>query len=218
MRVLVFGATGMVGQGALREALLANDVTQVQAVGRTASGVRHPKLTQLVHADLLDYDAVEDQLAGFDACFFCLGASAAGLDEAQYTLINHDIPLAAARVLTRLNPTMTFVYVSGAGTGKGQAMWSRVKGRTEQALLALPFEAYMLRPGVIQPLHGARSKTRLYDLFYKATTPFLSLARHLWPAHVLSTVDLGVAMLNAARGGAPARILESPDIRRLATR
>lgn len=114
---------------------------------------------------------------------------------------------------------MTFVYVSGAGTGKGAAMWSRVKGRTEQALLDLPFKAaYMFRPGVIQPLHGARSKTRLYDLFYKATGPFLSLARRLWPEQVLSTVDIGVAMLNAAREGAPSRILESVDIRRLATR
>jgi len=216
MKVLIFGATGMVGQGVLRECLRADDVELVQTVGRTATGVRVPKLRELVHADLLDYGGVEDALRGFDACFFTLGASVLGLSEDAYARINHDIPLAAAQTLARLNPAMTFVYVSGASTDsseRGTVMWARVKGRTENALLRLPFKAaYMFRPGAIQPLHGARSKTGWYHAIYVATSPLLSLARRLWPQRVLSTENIGVAMLNAARHGAPKAVLEAPDI------
>lgn len=221
MKVLIFGATGMVGQGVLRAALLANDVELVQVVGRSATGVQHPKLREVVHADpgsspgqaLYDYRAIEDRLRGFDACFFCLGASTVGLDEVQYTRINHDLPLAAANTLARLNPDMTFIYVSGQGTGTRDAMWARVKGRTENALLALPFKAaYMFRPGVIQPVHGARSKTPMYRAFYFAATPLMGLARRLWPQRVLTTEAIGVAMLNAVRRGASRPVLESPDL------
>ena len=218
MKVLIFGATGMVGQGVLRETLLASDVTQVQTLGRSETRMRHPKLREFVHMDLLDYRGIEDELVGFDACFFCLGASATGLDKAGYTRINHDIPVAAAQVLARLNPSMTFTYVSGAGTGRQSAMWAKVKANTEQALLAMHFKAgYMFRPGVIQPLYGARSKTRPYDVFYRITSPFLSIARRAWPDYVLSTEDIGIAMLSATRRGTPPYILESRDIRRLVT-
>lgn len=218
MKVIIFGATGMVGQGVLREALNADDVSQVLAVGRTPLAINHPKLDVLVLSNLLDYTPVQDSLRGFDACFFCLGASAMGLDEAGYTRINHDIPLAAAHALSSLNPQLTFTYVSGAGTGSQSAMWARVKRRTEQDLLALPFKAaYMFRPGVIQPLHGVRSKTPAYNIFYTLTGPLLSLARRLLPRHVLSTEELGVAMLEVVRHGAPKAVLETGDIRELLT-
>lgn len=172
MKIIIFGATGMVGQGVLREALNADDVSQVLAVGRAPLAINHPKLDALVLSNLLDYTPVQDQLTGYDACFFCLGASAMGLDEAGYMRINHDIPLAAARTLSSLNPQLTFTYVSGAGTGSQSAMWARVKRRTEQDLLALPFKAaYMFRPGVIQPLHGVRSKTPAYNIFTRSPGP-----------------------------------------------
>lgn len=216
MKVLIYGATGMVGQGVLREALKADDVTLVQTVGRSPTGLQHSKLREVVLADLHDPASIESQLVGFDACFFCLGVSSAGMNEADYARINHDIPVATAETLSRINPGMTFVYVSGAGTGGQSAMWARVKRRTELALQAMPFKgAYMFRPGVIQPLHGARSKTPLYHVFYMATSPLLSLARRLFPAYVLSTEEVGIAMLNAARYGAPQAILESADIRAL---
>ena len=218
MKIIIFGATGMVGQGVLREALNADDVSQVLAVGRSPLAINHPKLDALVLSNLLDYTPVQDQLTGYDACFFCLGASAMGLDEAGYMRINHDIPLAAARTLSSLNPQLTFTYVSGAGTGSQSAMLARVKRRTEQDLLALPFKAaYMFRPGVIQPLHGVRSKTPAYNIFYTLTGPLLSLARRLLTRHVLSTEELGVAMLEVVRHGAPKAVLETGDIRKLLT-
>ena len=216
MNVLIYGATGMVGQGVLSEALGDERVKRVQIVGRSSAGVSHPKLDEVLLADLLDPTPLEPRLAGFDACFFCLRASAAGLDEASYRRINHDIPLAHAQLLARLNPTMCFIYVSGAGTGSASAMWARVKRSTEQALLALPFRAaYMLRPGVIQPLHGARSKTALYHAFYTVAGPLLTLARRLFPNQVVSTEEVGLAMLKLAQYGAPAPILEPADIRAL---
>lgn len=219
MKIIIFGASGMVGQGVLREALAAEDVTHILSIGRSDSEVTHPKLRTLVHADLLDYSAIEDLLTGFDACFFCLGASAVGMDEAGYSRINHDIPLAAGQVLSRLNPQLTYTYVSGAGTGSQSAMWARVKRRTETDLLELPFKAaYMFRPGVIQPLHGARSKTPMYNAFYVLTGPLLSIARKLLPKYVLSTEEIGLAMLEVVRHGAPKTILETADIRALVKR
>lgn len=219
MKVLIFGATGMVGQGVLRECLRAPDVEAVQTVGRTASGQLDPRLVEMVHADLIDYRHVEAQLAGFDACFFCLGVSSAGMSEADYTRLTYDLTLAAAQTLSRLNPQMTFVYVSGAGTDStehGRSMWARVKGRTENALQRLPFKAvYLFRPGVIQPLNGARSKTRSYRLFYTLTKPFLSTLRAMFPNHILSTEDIGQAMLAVARHGASKAVLETADIRAL---
>jgi len=177
MKVLLFGATGMVGQGVLMECLQAADVSLVQCVGRTALNQTHPKLRDLVHEDLLDYGAIESQLVGFDACFFCLGVTSSGKTEADYSRLTYDITLAAAKTLARLNPPMTFVYVSGAGTDsteKGRSMWARVKGRTENALLKLPFKAAcMFRPGVIQPMRGVRSKTASYQIFYSLTRPLL---------------------------------------------
>lgn len=179
MKVLIFGATGMVGQGVLRECLLDSAIEAVQVVGRSAFGVRNPKLQEIVQADLYRYSGIEAELKGFDACFFCLGVSSAGLSEQQYEHVTYTLALAAAETLSRLNPAMTFVYVSGAGTDSSEAgkiMWARVKGKTENALLRLPFKAtYMFRPGVIQPAHGERSKTSAYRIGYAIAKPVLPL-------------------------------------------
>src|SRR5580704_13129968 len=142
MNVILFGATGMVGQGVVRECLLDPSVQQVLSIVRTPSNQENPKLRELIHSNFFDYSAIESQLIGFDSCFFCLGVSSAGMSEDRYTRLTHDLTLAAASTLARLNPQMTFVYVSGAGTdstASGRTMWARVKGRTENDILKLPF-------------------------------------------------------------------------------
>jgi len=217
MNVLLFGATGMVGQGVLRECLLDPDVRLIQLVGRTSLGVQDQKLREILHQDLWHYETIEGKLSGFDACFFCLGVSSAGMGEQEYEHVTYGITMAAAEALSRLNPRMTFIYVSGAGTDsseQGRTMWARIKGKTENALLRLPFAAaYMFRPGIIQPLYGARSKTTLVRVFYRLSKPLLPLLRLAFPDYVLSTQQIGQAMLAAARRGYPKKILESKDIR-----
>ena len=216
MNVVLFGATGMVGQGVLREALLSPDVERVLAVVRKPMATQHPKLQQLVHRDFTDYSEVEPQLTGLDACFYCLGVSAAGLSEAEYRRVTYDYAVAAATVLARLNPAMTFLFVSGLGTDaseQGRTMWARVKGETENALLRLPFRAaYMFRPAYIQPVHGERSRTRFYRIFYAATGWLLPLLRRILPRYVTTTEQLGRAMLRVARDGASHARLENADI------
>ncbi|RDS86042.1 epimerase [Dyella psychrodurans] len=221
MNVLLYGATGMVGQGVLRECLLAPDVALVQTVGRAPTGQQHPKLNEVVQRDLFDSLPVAGELKGFDACFFCLGVSSAGMTEADYVHLTYDLTLAVAQTLVDLNPGMTFVYVSGAGTDSSEhkgSMWARVKGRTENALRRLPFKGvYLFRPGVIQPLHGIRSKTASYQTFYSLSKPFLKPLRALFPNTILSTEIMGRAMLAVARRGADKPVLEASDIRALAT-
>jgi uncharacterized protein YbjT (DUF2867 family) len=220
MNALLYGATGMVGQGVLRECLLAPDVALVQTVGRKATGQENAKLREVTQDSLFDIDAIASELKGFDACFFCLGVSSAGMTEEAYSHLTYDLTLAIAEKLAALNPDMTFVYVSGAGTDsteQGRSMWARVKGRTENALQRLPFKAvYLFRPGVIQPLHGIRSKTASYQLFYSLTKPLLSPLRTLLPNHILTTEIMGKAMLAAARHGYSKPVLETADIRVLA--
>ncbi|HEY1772007.1 MAG TPA: epimerase [Gammaproteobacteria bacterium] len=219
MKVILFGATGMVGQGVLRECLREPQIEGVLAVGRAGTGKHDPKLKELVLPDLFQYQSVKSQLAGYDACFFCLGISSAGMSEADYRHITYDLTLAAANELVKLNPKMTFVYVSGQGTDsseKGRVMWARVKGATENALLALPFKAaFMFRPGIIRPLHGIRSKTALYQSFYTAFKPLLGLMARFSPNSLTSTEQMGKAMIHAARDGAPLQHLENKDINRL---
>lgn len=216
MNVMIFGATGMVGQGVLRECLQAPDVQAVLVVGRTAIGMQAPRLTELLLPDMQDYGGLDAALSGYDACFFCLGVSSAGMSEEQYSHLTHDLTLAAAETLSRLNPQMTFVYVSGAGTDsseKGRSMWARVKGRTENDLRRLPFKAaYMFRPAGIQPLHGITSKTASYRLLYSLTRPLLPLLRWLAPGYMTTTEQVGRAMLIVARRGHASPILESRDI------
>jgi uncharacterized protein YbjT (DUF2867 family) len=219
MNVVLFGATGMVGQGVLRECLLDPRVERVLVVGRGSLGQQHPKLREIVRQNLFDLSGLEVDLAASDACFFCLGVSAAGMSEKAYTRITHDLTLSVAETLARLNPAMTFIYVSGTGTDsteRGRTMWARVKGQTENALLRLPFRAaYMFRPAAIIPQHGITSRTRWYRLLYAATRPFWPLLRRLAPDYVTTTERVGQAMINVAANGAPMRVIENPDINRL---
>jgi uncharacterized protein YbjT (DUF2867 family) len=216
MKVILFGATGMVGQAALRECLLDPGVERVLAIGRSPSGQTHEKLRDLVHADLTDYSPIASQLAGYDACFFCLGISSAGMSEADYRRVTVDIAVAAARALVQVSPGMTFVFVSGTGadaTGKSRTMWARVKGEAENAILAMPFKAtYVFRPAFIRPMHGITSRTRSYRVLYAVVRPLVPLVAALFPGQVTTTERIGRAMLGVVRNGAPKRTLENPDI------
>jgi len=219
MKVILFGATGMVGQGALRECLLDAGVESVLAVARSPTGVQHAKLREIVHNDFIDYSAIEPQLAGYDACFFCLGVSSVGMNEARYRHLTYDITLAAAKTLARLNTGMVFIYVTGRGTDsteRGSLMWARVKGKTENDLLKLPFKAaYMFRPAGIQPLHGVRSKTAWVQAIYVGTAPLLTLLNRVAPKFMTTSEQVGRAMIKVARDGFPRPVLESEDINRL---
>lgn len=217
MNVLLFGATGMVGQGVLRECLLDPCIEHVLVIGRTSIGRQHPKLREILHQDFSDFSLLAPRLTGLDACFFCLGVTSFRMTEADYRRITYGFTLAAAETLVPLNTGMTFIYVSGSGTNPAsKAMWARVKGETENALLRLPFRAaYMFRPGFIVPLHGIRSKTKAYQFFYTLLGPVFPLLRRLFPSQITTTEILGQAMIKAARTGAPKSILESPDINSL---
>ena len=228
MRVIVFGGSGMVGQGVLRECVLDPQVGTVVSVVRRATapilGRKSDKVREVVAENLYDLTRVEGSLAGFDACFFCAGVSSVGMKEDEYRRMTFDMTMAVARTLLRLNPTtenggMTFVYVSGTGTDsseKGRVMWTRVKGATENALLAMEFKAaYMFRPGLIVPLHGIRSKTKLYRGIYAATRPVLPFLLRLFPQTVTTTERVGRAMLAVAKHGYTTKVLESRDIARM---
>ena len=221
MKAIIFGATGMVGQGVLRECLLDPQVEAVLTVGRTATGQQNPKLRELVHANLLDFSAIEGELQGYDACFFCLGVTSAGTTEQEYERITYSIPVAAANALLPLNPNLTFVYVSGAGadsSGKSRTMWARVKGRAENAILAMPFQAsYVVRPAFIQPLHGIRSKTSIYNAMYAVFSPLVPLLKAIAPGYFTTTEQLGRAMITLAKSGGPKRVLENRDFASLET-
>jgi uncharacterized protein YbjT (DUF2867 family) len=209
----------MVGQGVLRECLIDSNVERVVTVGRRPTGDKHPKLGELIYPDLSTLAPLEPQLGGFDACLFCLGVSALGMSEAQYTRVTYDLTLGVAKTLLRTSPGLTFIYVSGAGTDsseRGRAMWARVKGRTENALLSLPFKAaFMFRPSLIIPLHGIRSSTRWYNAAYFVLKPLVPLLKRLAPTTITTTERLGRAMLAVARNGYPSHILEMADINRL---
>jgi uncharacterized protein YbjT (DUF2867 family) len=221
MKVLLFGATGMVGQGILRECLLSPDVQLVQTIGRSATGRKHQKLREIVCQDMFDYSGIAADLTGFDACFFCLGISSAGMKEEDYERVTYGITLAAAKTLAPLNPDMTFIYVSGMGTDsteQGRVMWARVKGKTENALLRLPFKAvYLFRPAFIQPQHGIKSKTKLYRLMYALFAPLFPLLNAIFPHYLTTTEKVGRAMINVAMRGYPKQILEAQDINSAAT-
>ena len=216
MNVILFGATGMVGQGVLRECLLDPGVKAVLSIGRNATGQKHEKLREVAHQDLLNLSPLETQLVEFDACFFCLGVSSAGMSENAYRRITYDLTLSVAEALVKGNPNMTFIYVSGAGTDsseRGRSMWARVKGQTENALLRLPFRAaYMFRPAAIVPLHGIKSRTRIYRIFYAVLGPILPLLESHFPKYITTTEKLGRAMIKVATQGAPKPVLENLDI------
>jgi len=210
----------MVGQGVLRECLLDPGVESVLVVGRSPTGHEHAKLNEIVRPDLFDLSAIEGELSGYDACFFCLGVSSAGMGEAEYRHLTYDLTLSVARSLAKASPGMTFLYVSGAGTDStesGRMMWARVKGATENALLRMPFKAaYMFRPGYIQPVHGEQTRTKWYGIVYAVLAPLYPVGEALVPKYVTTTERLGRAMIRVARAGNPDRVLASVDINRVA--
>ena len=220
MKVILFGATGMVGSGVLAECLADPRVESVVSVVRSVGGVTHPRLREVRHRDFSDFAPLRSAIEGADACFFCLGVSSFRLGEDEYRRLTYDITLAAARIVLDAAPRAVFCYVSGEGTdstGRARVMWARVKGQTEQALLAMPFRgAYMFRPGYIQPLAGVRSKTALYRTAYAVLAPLYPLLQRLAPAHMTTSVNVGRAMLEVAVHGYPRPVLENTDINRAA--
>jgi uncharacterized protein YbjT (DUF2867 family) len=219
MKVIIFGATGMVGGGVLIECLEDPRVRSILLVGRQPSGVTNPKLRELIRRDFFDYrDALAD-LTGHDACFFCLGVTSAGKTEPEYYSLTYQLTLAAAETLASVNPNLTFCYVSGEGTDSsehGRTMWARVKGKTENALRRLPFKAFMFRPGYIQPLKGVRTKTWVYRMFYGVFRPLYPLLKRVAPSHVTTSENIGRAMIEVAAQGYSSTILENRDINLLA--
>ncbi|WIY03168.1 epimerase [Amycolatopsis mongoliensis] len=208
MRVVLFGATGMVGQGVLRECLLDERVEAVLAVGRSPVGTEHPKLTELLCEDLFTLEPI----TGYDTCFYCLGVSSVGVAPEEYERITYQLTLSVAG---KLPEGSTFVYVSGAGTDsteRGRVRWARVKGATENALAKLPLRTFSFRPGYIQPLHGITSKTRLYRTLYRVATPLYPVLRRLFPGFVTTNQELGLAMLEVAGNGYEKPVLENSDI------
>jgi uncharacterized protein YbjT (DUF2867 family) len=220
MKVILFGATGMVGSGVLAECLADARIESVVSVVRRGGGVTHPKLHEVRHADFFDFAPQREAFRDADACYFCLGVSSFRMSEAEYRRLTFDLTLAAARAVVEAAPRSVFCYVSGEGTdgtGRGRVMWARVKGQTEEALLALPFKAaYMFRPGYIQPLAGVRSKTPLYNALYSVLVPLYPLLRRLAPRHVTTSVNVGRAMIEVAIRGYPRPVLETEDINRAA--
>jgi len=216
MKVILFGATGMVGQGVLRECLLDPGIEQVLVVGRSPTGQRHAKLREVLHKDFTDFSTIESDLTGYDACFFCLGVSSVGMDPERYRHLTYDVTMAAAKTLVALNPNMVFTYVTGRSTDsteQGPVRWARVKGKTENDLLKLPFKAaYMFRPAGIQPLHGVRSKTSWVNAIYVVAAPLLSYLARTSPKFMTTSEQLGRAMIKVARDGYRKPVLESEDI------
>ena len=211
MKVILFGATGMVGQGVMRECLRDDGVEAVLVIGRSSTSQTDPKLRELIRKDLFDFEVSGSDLEGYDACFFCLGVSVAGMSEADYTRVTFDLTMGWANRLAAINPAMTFVYVSGAGTG-GKAMWAQVKGRTENALFGVFPSAYMVRLGALRAMHGEVSKTRWTRTAYAIFGPLMPVVRAIAPAAIITTEELGRAMIRVAREGAPKRILENRDL------
>jgi uncharacterized protein YbjT (DUF2867 family) len=209
----------MIGQGVLRECLLDSGVRRVVTVVRRPTGRNHSKLTELVRPDLSILAPLDQQLTGFDACIFCLGVSALGMTEEKYARVTYGLTLSVARTVLGTSPNLTFIYVSGAGTDsseRGRAMWARVKGRTENALLSMPFKAaYMFRPGAIIPLHGIRSSTGWYNAMYAVIKPLYPILKRVAPTMFTTTEQLGRAMISVARNGYERHVLETVDINRL---
>lgn len=219
MKVIILGSTGMVGKGVLLECLNDPDIEKVLVVNRQSCNITNAKLFEIIHNDFFNLSDIKEQIKGYDACFFCLGISSAGLSEEKYTKITYDLTMVFAQIMVELNPESIFCYVSGVGTDsseKGRTMWARVKGKTENALLALPFKAsYMFRPGYIQPGKGIRSKTALYRIFYIVLTPLYFLLKP-FKGLVTNTKSLSKAMINVAKKGSNKNILGVRDINMLA--
>lgn len=218
IRTILFGSTGMIGQGVLQECLKDENVESILVINRQSCNITHPKLKEIIHKDLFDLSGLTTEMTGYNACFFCLGISSAGLKENQYTKITYDLTLNVAKTVSALNKEMTFCYISGAGTDsseQGKTMWARVKGKTENALLSLPFKkAYMFRPGFIQPMNGIRSKTKLYNKLYAVFSPLYFMLKH-FDSFVTNTETFGKAMILTTLKGYEKNILENKDINKI---
>jgi nucleoside-diphosphate-sugar epimerase len=215
IKTIITGATGMVGEGVLLECLNHPDVEQILVINRKPGGVAHPKLREIIHGDFFNLAPIEQQLMGVNACFFCLGVSSVGLSKEEYRRITYDLTLNVAQLLARLNPEMTFCYVTGAGTDsseKGRVTWARVKGAAENALLHLFKHAYMFRPGFMKATAGQKN-VKGYYTFVAWLYP---IGRALYPAGFCTLQEVGRAMIEAARQGYPKQVLEVEDIVRLA--
>lgn len=212
MRVIVTGVTGMVGEGVLHECLIDPEVTDVLVINRRPCEVSHPKLKEIIHLNFQDLRPIESHLKNYDACFFCLGVSSVGMKEPQYHKLTYDLTIHVAETLSRLNPGMTFCYVSGSGTDsteKGKSMWARVKGKTENKLLQLPFKkAYMFRPGFMKPTEGAKNVLKGYWLFGW----MYPMLRSVFPNFVCTLKEVGIAMINTVKKGYSKSVLEVRDI------
>lgn len=215
LKVIITGSTGMVGKGVLLECIDSTEVEQILVINRSPVGITHPKVKEVIHKDFFNWTDIREHLEGYNACFFCMGVSSVGMIEADYRRMTYDLTLGFAKELLALNSNMTFCYVSGAGTDsseQGWMMWARVKGKTENDLLALGFKAaYMFRPGFIQPMRGIKSKTALYQVIYNIISPLYGLLRRL-PKYVTTTVVIGKAMIRVAMEGYDRKVLESSDI------
>jgi uncharacterized protein YbjT (DUF2867 family) len=220
IKTIVFGASGMVGKGVLIECLESPAVASVLVIGRNTCDIKHAKLKEIIHKDFMDYTPIQNQLEGYNACYFCLGVSALGMSEKKYTEVTHDYAISTAKTLLALNPEMTFCYVSGLGTDgteKGRSMWARVKGKTENDLLKMPFKGvYLFRPGFIQPMKGVKSKVGWYQAFYTIFKPLYPGLKKLFPRAVTSTVKVGLAMINVTLKGYSTPYLENRQINELA--
>lgn len=216
INAIIFGSTGMVGEGVLHQALLHPDVKSVLVINRRPCNVVHPKLKEIIHKNFFDYSDIEKEITGYNACFFCLGVSSVGMKEKDYAPVTYNLTMQAAQALSRLNPDMTFCYVSGEGTDsseKGKLMWARVKGKTENDLLKLPFKsAFMFRPGMIKPIKGLKSTYTIY----KIAAPLFPLLIKLLPNFICTLADLGDAMIQSVLNGYSKNIIENNDIAILA--
>lgn len=220
MKVIITGATGMIGQGVLLECLDDPAITQILTVGRSAVNMTHKKLKELLHEDFLDYSDVVEDLKGYDACYLCMGVSAGGMTEERYYKLTHDFTLSIASTLKILNPNMVCTYVSGQGTDsseKGSSMWARVKGKTENDLLLLGFKAaYMFRPGIIIPLKGIQSKTKSYQFMYTYFGWLIKILKAISPKSIVNTTQVGKAMIQITKKGYLRNIITPKDILLLA--
>ena len=212
IKAIITGATGMVGEGVLHECLLYPDVESVLVINRKPCGVNHEKLVEIIHKDFLDLSSIENKLVGYNACYFCAGVSSVGKKEEEYKRITYDLTMNFANTLVKLNPDMTFCYISGAGTDsteKGRSMWARVKGKTENDLMKLSFKgAYMFRPGYIQPTKGLKNTYKVYKIF----APFYPLIKVLFSKYATTLKEIGLAMINVTLYGSEKKVLECRDI------
>ena len=220
MKVIVTGATGMVGKGVLLESMDHADVTEVLSISRKSTGISHPKLKELIHKDFSEFASVADKLKGYDACYACMGVSSAGMKEAEYTRMTYDFTLSLARELLKSDPQITFNYVSGMGTDsseKGRSMWARVKGKTENDLLNLGFkQAYMFRPGAIIPLRDIEPSSKLYRVLVNNLKWLLRLMKRLTPDKVVDTTQIGLSMIHVTQKGYDKKVIMPEDIQILA--